>query len=59
MRTTIVEIIRGKNPDQFFFRAKARNGKIITQSEAYTRPWSARRGAARAHPEADMRDLTK
>jgi hypothetical protein len=60
---TIIEVRRGKprrdgRPPLFYFHAVARNGKVITDSQGYTRRWSAIRGALRAHPDAVVHDRT-
>lgn len=43
-----VEIYKGKAG--WRFRLVGANGEKVTQSEAYTRKASAKRGARRAHP---------
>lgn len=58
MKKTIVEVYKGRR-GQFRWRAKARNGEIIASSEAYTRRDSARRGARRAFPKAEIRVVTQ
>jgi hypothetical protein len=48
---TVAEIY--KRRDGYGFRMRAtRNGRILSSSEAYTRPSDAARGARRAHPFA-------
>ena len=39
---------------QWYWHAKARNGEIIADGEAYTRKWTARRGAQRAFPDGTL-----
>jgi hypothetical protein len=46
----ILNIFKGADK-QWYWRAKARNGQIIAQSEGYTRRASAVRGAKRAYPD--------
>ena len=48
---TKLHVFQGHN-GQWSWRAKARNGEIISQSEGYSRRDSAQRGALRAHPGA-------
>ena len=39
------------------WRAKAGNGEIIASGQPYARKWNARRGAARAFPDAEIIDV--
>ena len=47
-KITTVEVFKGKGG--WYFHARAKNGEIGTQSEAYTRKASAVRAAKRWHP---------
>lgn len=49
-KLTYLELFQDKKK-RWRFRAKARNGEILAQSQAYSTRWSARRGARRAFPE--------
>lgn len=53
MKATVAEIFKGKSG--WYFRLKARNGRVIGASESYTRQASAVRGAVRVAPQATVR----
>jgi uncharacterized protein YegP (UPF0339 family) len=48
-----VEIYRDRR-GKYRYRVKAGNGEIISQSQAYTRRWTATRGAQRNEPDATI-----
>lgn len=52
MAKTFIELFKGRGKKPWRFRAIARNGEIIGQSQGYTRRHSARLGARRAYPGA-------
>lgn len=47
---SVLNVYKGKDK-QWYWRAKARNGQILAQSEGYTRRASCVRGAQRAYPD--------
>jgi uncharacterized protein YegP (UPF0339 family) len=49
-----VEIFKGKGIQPWRFRARARNGEIITNSEGYLTKWNAKRAAKKAFPNIEI-----
>lgn len=54
--TTVVEVYKAGN-GKYRWRARARNGKVTGQGQAYTRRRDAKRGGQRKHPTAAIRIL--
>lgn len=50
-----VELFKGE--DGWRLRLKARNGRILTVSEAYFSKWNAKRAARKNFPAVELREV--
>lgn len=50
-----VEVFEGRD-GQWYWRAVAGNGEIVSASEGYVSKWNAKRGARRLFPRARLTD---
>jgi len=55
----VVEVWQSSATFQWHWHAKAPNGEIVSQGEAHTRKWSAKRAARRLFPHARIVVLKK